>query len=61
MVGVGAVPFVSVKSGTFEVVHSLPPLKKKASGSQSRQWAGDGERGLVKGLGLKWVCWRREL
>ena len=59
--GVRAVPSVSVKSGTFEVVHSLPSLKKKTVVGRNKLLEGDGERGLVKGLGLKWVCWRREL
>ena len=59
--GVGAVPSVSVKSGTFEVVHSLPPLKKKTVVDRNKRLEGDGGRGLVKGLGLKWVFWRREL
>ena len=38
-----AVLSVSVKSGTFEVVPSLPPLKKKTVEGRSKLSEGDGE------------------
>ena len=53
--GVGAVPSVSVKSGTFEVVHSLPPLKKKTVEGRSKLSEGDGEGEVEEVLNLWWV------
>ena len=67
--GVGAVPSVSVKSGTFEVVHSpfevvhspfevvhsLPPLKKKTVEGRSKLSEGDGEGEVEEVLNLWWA------
>ena len=51
----------AVRLVTVLLGHSLPPLKKKTVVGWNKLLEGDGERGLVKGRGLKWVCWRREL
>ena len=51
----GAVPSVSVKSGTFEVVHSLPPLKKKTVEGRSKLSEGDGEGEVEEVLNLWWA------